>query len=112
MAKKAWINRNERKRAAVKKHAALRAELKAKKDYVGLSQLPFDLRDLPLSCTVADVRYRLPVDLVAAATARGHRAHDGSEMLLQQAMLSFETWTGVTPPAAVMRAALQDALAR
>ena len=31
MAKTAWINRNERKRATVKKHAARRAELKAKK---------------------------------------------------------------------------------
>ena len=38
MAKTAWINRNERKRATVKKYAALRAELKAKKDYAGLSQ--------------------------------------------------------------------------
>ena len=42
MAKKSWINRNERKRATVKKYAALRAELKAKKDYLGLSQLPRD----------------------------------------------------------------------
>ena len=42
MAKMSWINRNERKRATVKKYAALRAELKAKKDYMGLSQLPRD----------------------------------------------------------------------
>jgi small subunit ribosomal protein S14 len=42
MAKTSWINRNERKRATVKKYAALRAELKAKKDYIGLSQLPRD----------------------------------------------------------------------
>jgi small subunit ribosomal protein S14 len=42
MAKTSWINRNERKRATVKKYAALRAELKAKKDYLGLSQLPRD----------------------------------------------------------------------
>ena len=35
-------NRNEQKRASVKKYAALRAELKAKKDYVGLAQLPRD----------------------------------------------------------------------
>ena len=40
MAKAAWINRNERKRATVKKYATLRAELKAKKDYAGLAQLP------------------------------------------------------------------------
>ena len=42
MAKTSWIERNERKRATVAKYAALRAELKAKKDYVGLSQLPRD----------------------------------------------------------------------
>ena len=42
MAKMSWINRNERKRATVKKYAALRAELKAKKDYAGLAQLPRD----------------------------------------------------------------------
>ena len=42
MAKTSWIERNDRKRATVAKYAALRAELKAKKDYQGLSQLPRD----------------------------------------------------------------------
>ena len=40
MAKTSWIERNKRKQATVDKYAALRAELKAKKDYVGLTQLP------------------------------------------------------------------------
>jgi small subunit ribosomal protein S14 len=40
MAKTAWIERNNKKRAAVKKYAALRAELKKKKDYVALAKLP------------------------------------------------------------------------
>jgi small subunit ribosomal protein S14 len=40
MAKKSWIERNKKKAAAVKKYAVLRAELKAKGDYAGLSQLP------------------------------------------------------------------------
>ena len=40
MAKKAWKERNKRKAETVKKYAALRAELKAKHDYVGLSKLP------------------------------------------------------------------------
>ena len=40
MAKKAWLERNNKKRATVKKFAAIRAELKAKKDYIGLSKLP------------------------------------------------------------------------
>jgi len=40
MAKTAWIERNKKKRETVKKFAALRAELKAKRDYAGLSKLP------------------------------------------------------------------------
>jgi small subunit ribosomal protein S14 len=40
MAKRSWFERNKKKQAAVKKFAALRAELKAKRDYVGLTKLP------------------------------------------------------------------------
>jgi small subunit ribosomal protein S14 len=40
MAKKAWLERNKKKQETVKKFAAIRAELKAKKDYIGLSKLP------------------------------------------------------------------------
>jgi small subunit ribosomal protein S14 len=42
MAKEAWFERNKRKANTVKKYAALRAELKAKKDYAGLAKLPRD----------------------------------------------------------------------
>jgi small subunit ribosomal protein S14 len=42
MAKKSWTERNKRKQTTVLKYAALRAELKAKKDYEGLAQLPRD----------------------------------------------------------------------
>ena len=42
MAKVAWIERNKRKAETVKKYAALRAELKAKRDYAGLAKLPKD----------------------------------------------------------------------
>lgn len=42
MAKQAWFERNKRKQETVKKYAALRAELKAKKDYAGLAKLPRD----------------------------------------------------------------------
>jgi len=42
MAKTAWIERNKRKAATVAKYAPLRAELKAKKDYASLAQLPRD----------------------------------------------------------------------
>jgi small subunit ribosomal protein S14 len=40
MAKLAWIERNKKKAETVKKYAALRAELKAKRDYAGLAKLP------------------------------------------------------------------------
>ena len=40
MAKKSWMEREKRKRETVKKYAAVRAELKAKKDYAGLAKLP------------------------------------------------------------------------
>ena len=42
MAKKSWTERNQRKAQTVKKYAALRAELKAKGDYVALAKLPRD----------------------------------------------------------------------
>ncbi|MFT3991625.1 MAG: 30S ribosomal protein S14 [Luteolibacter sp.] len=42
MAKKSWIARNERKKRTVEKYAALRAQLKAEKDYIGLTMLPRD----------------------------------------------------------------------
>jgi small subunit ribosomal protein S14 len=40
MAKTSWLERNKKKMDTVKKFAALRAELKAKKDYAGLTKLP------------------------------------------------------------------------
>ena len=40
MAKKSWLERNKKKQETVKKFAAIRAELKAKRDYAGLSKLP------------------------------------------------------------------------
>lgn len=40
MAKKSWIERNKKKAAVVKKFAVIRAEMKAKGDYAGISTLP------------------------------------------------------------------------
>ncbi len=42
MAKKCWIERDQRKKNTVDKYAKLRRELKEKGDYVGLSMLPRD----------------------------------------------------------------------
>lgn len=58
MAKTSWFERNKKKEATVDKFAALRAELKAKKDYAGLSQLP---------------RNASPVRLVNRCKASGRR---------------------------------------
>ena len=40
MAKKSWLARDKKKAETAKKFAAIRAELKAKGDYAGLSKLP------------------------------------------------------------------------
>ncbi len=49
MAKKAWKERDKRKRATVAKYAARRAELKAKGDYEGLAKLPRDASPIRLT---------------------------------------------------------------
>ena len=49
MAKTAWTEREKRKRKTVAKHAALRAELKKKGDYLALAQLPRDASPVRLS---------------------------------------------------------------
>lgn len=58
MAKKSWIEKEKHKRALVDKYAAVRAELKAKGDYIGLQQLP---------------RNASPVRLVNRCEASGRR---------------------------------------
>lgn len=40
MAKKSWLARDKKKRDTAKKYAAIRADMKAKGDYVGLTKLP------------------------------------------------------------------------
>ena len=49
--------------------------------------------------------------LLALARARGCRVQNGVEMLVQQGTISFALWTGVEPPADVMRTAVLAALA-
>lgn len=59
MAKKAWIEREKRKRETVKKYAALRAELKAKGDYAGLTKLPKDASPVRVTnrCSISGRRH-------------------------------------------------------
>ena len=74
--------------------------------------ITIDVARLPAHATVFDLVY-VPAEtpLVAAARARGLRAANGSEMLIQQAAIAFERWTGVGGMADVMRAAVAPLLA-
>ncbi len=67
---------------------------------------------LPSGSTVFDLVY-VPSEtpLLAAARGRGLQAANGSEMLIQQAVIAFERWTGVGGMADVMRTAIGPSLA-
>jgi shikimate dehydrogenase len=59
---------------------------------------------------VIDLVYaRQRTNFLVAAEKRGASTADGSEMLVQQAALSFELWTGVPAPVDVMRRELKRA---
>ena len=70
------------------------------------------VEELPDHATVFDLVY-VPAEtpLLAAAHARGLRAANGSEMLIAQAAIAFERWTGVAGMDGVMRAAVAPLLA-
>ena len=74
--------------------------------------MTIDVAELPAGATVFDLVYVPPeTALLHAARDRGLRAANGSEMLIQQAAVAFERWTGVGGMAAVMRAAVAPLLA-
>lgn len=71
-----------------------------------------DVSVLPAHATVFDLVYVPPeTPLLRAARARGLRAANGSEMLIAQAAIAFERWTGVGGMAGVMRDAVAPLLA-
>ena len=49
MAKTSWLEKEKNKAATVAKYATVRAEMKAKGDYIGLSQLPRNASPVRLS---------------------------------------------------------------
>lgn len=61
---------------------------------------------IPADALVFDMVYR-QTRLLREAAARGARTLDGSHMLVRQAALAFERWTGRTAPLDVMRAAMR-----
>jgi shikimate dehydrogenase len=67
---------------------------------------PVDASVLRPGLVVADLVYHpRRTALLAAAEAAGATAVDGTGMLVHQAALAFELWTGVAAPVATMRAA-------
>ncbi|MEX0791408.1 MAG: shikimate dehydrogenase [Actinomycetota bacterium] len=65
------------------------------------------------AAVLVDLVYRPPVTpLIQAARDRGAIAHSGLGMLLHQAAISFEIWTGVEPPMEAMSAAALWELAK
>jgi shikimate dehydrogenase len=74
--------------------------------------MTIDIDQLPAAATVFDLVYVPPeTALLQAARARGLRAANGAEMLIAQAAIAFERWTGVGGMAVVMRAAVAPLLA-
>jgi shikimate dehydrogenase len=96
-------------------HDALRtADLAVNATTVGMIDpgMAFPVGDLQPAATVFDCVY-VPAEtpLVVAARARGLRAANGSEMLIQQAAIAFQRWTGIGGMADVMREAVAPLLA-
>lgn len=76
-------------------------------------QLPLAADDLRSYECVVDFAYSdTPTQLVRAARERSISVIDGFELLVRQGALSFELFTGVPAPVAVMRETLDSALAQ
>ncbi len=95
--------------------SALRsADLAVNATTVGMvdAGMSFDPTLLPAGATVFDCVY-VPREtaLLAAARARGLNAANGEEMLIAQAAIAFERWTGVGGMDDVMRTAVAPLLA-
>ena len=74
--------------------------------------VPLPVEALHEGQTVVDIVYEpRPTPLLEAAKVRGAATDDGVAMLIHQAGLAFERWTGVTAPIEAMTAAVGDVLA-
>ena len=80
---------------------------------MGTDELPIDATLLHDGLTVADIVYHpRRTALLAAAEAAGASTVDGLGMLVHQAVLQQELWTGASPDPSVMRRAAEAELAR
>jgi shikimate 5-dehydrogenase len=75
------------------------------------AEVPVPVEVLHRGQVVADLVYHpLETALLAGARERGAAVVDGLGMLVHQAALQVERWTGEVAPVAVMRAAAAGAL--
>ncbi len=75
------------------------------------ARVPVAVATLRDGLVVADVVFNPPLTrFLIEADERGCTTLDGLGMLVNQAVVGFEIWTGVTPDAAVMREALEEFL--
>ncbi|HEY3899825.1 MAG TPA: shikimate dehydrogenase [Chthoniobacter sp.] len=80
--------------------------------YDGEARIAIDASSLKPGMVVADVIFNpVRTRLLREAECHGCIIVDGLGMLVNQAVVGFEYWTGITPDAQVMRRALEDALA-
>jgi len=79
--------------------------------YAPEARVPVDARTLQPGMIAADVVFNPPrTRFLREAEARGCTVLDGLEMLVNQAIVGVQFWTGLLPDATVMRRALEDAL--
>ena len=77
-----------------------------------VDDVPFDVSLIREGQVVVDIVYRpLRTPLLEAAAARGAHTANGVSMLVHQAAIQFELWTGRAAPVAAMTAAVADKLA-
>lgn len=75
------------------------------------ARVPVAVDSLRPELVVADVIFNPPqTRLLRDAAERGCQTLDGLGMLVNQAVIAFNIWTGVPPDAAVMREALEEFL--
>lgn len=76
------------------------------------AKLPVDMERTPPGLLVADVVYNPPTTrLIRDARQRGLQVIDGLALLVEQAAVAFELWTGARPDRDAMREAVEEFLA-
>ncbi len=76
----------------------------------GEGDLPLDMEEISPHAWAVDLKYgREKTAFLREAGKKGARIADGAGMLLHQAGISFRLWTGMEPPLARMRSAIEEA---